>query len=57
VSQGRNLAITLIAIALLACAYVAVWRIHVESQARRVELALDYSDFMAFAKAYDYNQE
>ena len=53
----RGILAAVIALALFACAYVAVWRVRVESQARRVELAMDYGDFLSMARAYDYNQE
>jgi len=49
--------VAVIALALFACLYVAAWRARVESQARRVELAMDYSDFLATARAYDYNED
>jgi Family of unknown function (DUF5693) len=55
-SRYRGVLAAVIALALLACAYVAVWRLHVESQARRVELALDYGDFSNMARAYNYNE-
>jgi hypothetical protein len=66
VRQGRNpgteqayrgILVAVVALALFACLYVAVWRVRVESQARRVELAMDYGDFLAAARAYDYNGE
>jgi hypothetical protein len=43
-------------VALLAALYVALYRARVESQARRVEIALDYSDFAALARSYGYDQ-
>ncbi|HEY5341214.1 MAG TPA: DUF5693 family protein [Candidatus Aquilonibacter sp.] len=42
-------------VALLACAVVAVFRIRAESNARRVELAMDYTDFVQLARSYNYN--
>jgi len=45
----------LLLIALLACAFVAVSRARVEQQTRRVEIAMDYNDFIAFARSYNYN--
>jgi hypothetical protein len=52
----RGVLAAILLVALLACAYVAVWRVHREHQARRVELVMDYADFSALAKAYDYNE-
>ena len=53
-SRTRYAAVILI-VALLACAAVALFRLRVESHARRVELAMDYTDFDALARSYDYN--
>jgi Family of unknown function (DUF5693) len=50
----RYAAIVLIA-ALLASVAVALFRVRVESRANRVELAMDYTDFDALARSYDYN--
>ncbi|HET6894855.1 MAG TPA: DUF5693 family protein [Candidatus Baltobacteraceae bacterium] len=44
----------LLLIALLACAYVAVNRARVEQHTRRVEIAMDYNDFITFARSYNY---
>ncbi len=52
--RTRYAAIVLLA-ALLASLTVAVFRLRVESHARRVELAMDLSDFDALARSYDYN--
>jgi hypothetical protein len=52
--RTRYAAIVLL-VALLACAAVALFRIRVESHANRVELAMDYTDFDALARSYDYN--
>ncbi|MEO6990854.1 MAG: DUF5693 family protein [Candidatus Baltobacteraceae bacterium] len=43
-------------LALLAALYVAVVRAHVESQSRRVELAMDYTDFSSLARSYGYDE-
>ncbi len=45
----------LLLIALLASLAVAVLRIHTESQTRRVEIAMDYTDFIQLARSYNYN--
>ena len=45
----------LLLIALLACAFVAVSRATKERQTNRVEIAMDYNDFVAFARSYNYN--
>src|SRR5581483_1163785 len=42
-------------IGLLACAVVAFERARIESATRRVELAMDYNDFLALARSYNYN--
>jgi hypothetical protein len=52
--RARYAAIILL-VALLASFAVAVFRIGVESRARRVEIAMDYQDFDALARAYNYN--
>jgi Family of unknown function (DUF5693) len=45
----------LLIVALLASLAVAVFRVRAESHARRVELAMDFTDFDALARSYDYN--
>ncbi len=45
----------LLLVALLASLVVAVFRFHTESQTRRVEIAMDYTDFVALARSYNYN--
>ncbi|MBV8067780.1 MAG: hypothetical protein JO113_07370 [Candidatus Eremiobacteraeota bacterium] len=42
-------------VALLASLAVAFFRVRVESHANRVELAMDFTDFDAMARSYDYN--
>ncbi len=42
-------------VGLLACAIVAVERVRIENATRRVELAMDYNDFLSLARSYDYN--
>ncbi|MGH7736744.1 MAG: DUF5693 family protein [Candidatus Tyrphobacter sp.] len=42
-------------IGLLACLAVAAFRLRIEAHANRVEIALDYSDFVQLARSYDYN--
>ena len=42
-------------IALLASLAVAVFRVHTESQTRRAEIAMDYTDFVQLARSYNYN--
>ncbi|MGC1381042.1 MAG: DUF5693 family protein [Candidatus Baltobacteraceae bacterium] len=53
-ARTRYAAIVLI-VALIASLAVAFYRVRVESHARRVELAMDYTDFDALARSYDYN--
>ncbi len=45
----------ILVVALLASLAVAAFRIRIESQTRRVEIAMDYSDFIALARSYNYN--
>lgn len=45
----------LLLIALLSCVFVALSRLRVEQQTRRVEIAMDYNDFLSFARSYNYN--
>ena len=52
--RTRYAAIVLI-VALLASLAVALFRLRAESHANRVELAMDYTDFDALARSYDYN--
>ncbi|HVN69909.1 MAG TPA: DUF5693 family protein [Candidatus Binatia bacterium] len=52
--RTRYAAIVLL-VALLASLAVAFFRVRVESHARRVELAMDLTDFYALARSYDYN--
>ncbi|HZZ66189.1 MAG TPA: DUF5693 family protein [Candidatus Baltobacteraceae bacterium] len=42
-------------IALLAALVVGVSRVQIERQTRRVELAMDYNDFLALSRGYNYN--
>jgi hypothetical protein len=53
-ARTRYAAIILI-VALIASLLVAFFRVRVESHARRVELAMDFTDFDALARSYDYN--
>jgi hypothetical protein len=46
-----------LALALCAALAVAAIRLHYEGRANRVELALDYADFSAFAKSYNYRPD
>ena len=52
----RGTLMLILGIALLAALYVALYRAHVESQTRRVELVMDYPDFSALARSYGYNE-
>jgi Family of unknown function (DUF5693) len=54
-SARTRYAAIVLAVALLACVAVAFFRGRVESRANRVELAMDYTDFDALARSYDYN--
>ncbi len=46
-----------LAIALLAALYVAAVRVRKEHEARRVEIAMDYGDFVSLAQSYGYDQQ
>ncbi len=48
-------AVVILIVALVASLAVAAFRVRTESHARRVELAMDYTDLYALARAYDYN--
>jgi hypothetical protein len=47
----------ILGVALLAALYVAVVRERKEAGSRRVEIAMDYSDFAALAQSYGYDRE
>ncbi len=55
-TQTRFAAFMLL-IALLAAAVVAVERVRVERATQRAEIAMDYTDFLALARSYNYNPE
>ncbi len=55
-SRTRYAALILL-VALLACAAVAAFRFRAETHARRVEIVMDYGDFVQFAHSYAYNPE
>lgn len=52
--RTRYAAVVLL-VALIASLAVAAFRVRTESHARRVELAMDFTDFDALARSYDYN--
>jgi hypothetical protein len=52
--RTRYAALVLI-VALVASLAVAFFRLRVEGEARRVELAMDFTDFDAMARSFDYN--
>jgi Family of unknown function (DUF5693) len=53
-ARTRYAAIVLL-VAMLACIVVALFRARAEFHANRVELAMDFTDFDALARSYDYN--
>jgi hypothetical protein len=53
-SRARFATLVLL-VGLLASAAVAVFRLQTEAATKRVELAMDYTDFLQTAQAYDYN--
>jgi hypothetical protein len=56
VTAYRRVLVAILAVALLACAYVASVRLRYEHASRGVEIALDYADFSALAQSYGYDQ-
>jgi hypothetical protein len=52
--RARYAAIVLL-VALLAACVVGFFRARTEAHANRVEIAMDYTDFLALARAYNYN--
>ena len=55
VSARTRYAGIVLLIGLLACLAVAAFRLQTEDRAKRVEIAMDYQDFAALARSYDYN--
>jgi hypothetical protein len=53
-SRTRYAALVLL-VAMIASLAVAAFRVRTESHARRVELAMDFTDLDALARSYDYN--
>jgi hypothetical protein len=54
-SPYRRALLAILIVALLASAYAAVIRFRIERASMRVEIALDYSDFISLAQAYGYD--
>jgi hypothetical protein len=55
VSARTRYAGIVLLVGLLACLAVAVFRLQTEDRAKRVEISIDYQDFAALARSYDYN--
>jgi hypothetical protein len=55
VSTRTRYAGIVLLVGLLACLAVAVFRLQTEDRAKRVEVSMDYQDFAALARSYDYN--
>jgi len=51
----RSRLLLVLAFTLLAALLVGFKRLHLESEATRVEIALDWNEFSSLARAYDYN--
>lgn len=51
----RRVLFAVLAVALLACAYVGVARYRYEHASKHVELAMDYPDFIALSRSYGIN--
>lgn len=47
----------LLLIALAACLFIAVERARIEHRTQRVEIAMDYNDFLSLARSYNYKPE
>ncbi len=52
----RRVLLALMFLGLLAALWAGVLRSHVEAQSRRVEIALDYTEFAALADSYGYDR-
>ncbi|MDP9111848.1 MAG: hypothetical protein M3M96_09475, partial [Candidatus Eremiobacteraeota bacterium] len=57
VQPRTRYAAVILMIALLAALFVAVERMRVEHRTQRVEIAMDYSDFLSLARSYNYKPE
>lgn len=55
-SQTRYAAFVLV-IALLAALFIAAERVKIEHRTQRVEIAMDYNDFLSLARSYNYKPE
>ncbi len=55
IDPRTRFAALLLLVALLASLFVAVERVKIERDTRRVEIAMDYNDFLALAHSYNYN--
>ncbi|GAC1308966.1 MAG: DUF5693 family protein [Vulcanimicrobiaceae bacterium] len=53
----RTILTAILALALLAAAYVAIVRERNERDSRRVEIAMDYGDFATLAQSYGYDKK
>lgn len=56
-SSYRRVVLALLVAGLLASLFVALIRTRVESHARRVEIAMDYGDFIGLARSYGYDPQ
>jgi hypothetical protein len=57
VKSGTRYAALVLVIALVAALFVAVERARVEHRTQRVEIAMDYADFLTLARSYNYKPE
>ena len=55
--MGTRIAAFILLIGLLASLFVAFERARIERATRRVEIAMDYNDFLALARSYNYRPE
>ncbi|MBV9276721.1 MAG: hypothetical protein JOZ97_00640, partial [Candidatus Eremiobacteraeota bacterium] len=54
---GTRVVAFILLLGLLASLFVAFERVRVENATRRVEIAMDYNDFLALARSYNYQPE
>ncbi|MBV8726905.1 MAG: hypothetical protein JO233_03895, partial [Candidatus Eremiobacteraeota bacterium] len=56
-APGTRIAAFILLIGLLAALFVAIERVRIERETRRVEIAMDYNDFLTLARSYNYRPE
>lgn len=56
-SSGTRYAAFILLIGLAAALFVAIERVRIERDTRRIEIAMDYNDFVTLARSYNYQPE